>query len=130
MMKEGDGCFSSPGTRWEPEARGGTPVPPRSSTVLGGRKTSAEQQLARASAPTVSREFWRQAGARGVRTGLDDAQFHNASVNTIALSCGTAYHGYMTTGQTPKRAGYMNPISQLGAALKPRAALIGGVVAV
>jgi len=36
----------------------------------------------------------------------------------------------MTTWQTPKRAGYMNPISQPGAALKPGAALIGGVVAV
>jgi hypothetical protein len=51
-------------------------------------------------------------------------QFHNAPVNTIALSRGTTYHGHMTTWQTPKRAGYMNPIS------RPGAALIGGVVAV
>ncbi len=58
--------------------------------------------------------------AREART----ARLHNASVNTIALSCATTYHGYMTTWQTLKRAGYMNPISQL------EAALIGGVVAV
>jgi NRPS condensation-like uncharacterized protein len=45
-------------------------------------------------------------------------------VNTIALSCATTYHKYMTTWQTPIRAGYSNPISQLDAAL------IGGVVAV
>jgi hypothetical protein len=64
--------------------------------------------------------------AREART----ARFHNAPVNTIALSCATTYHGYMTTWQTLKRAGYLNPISQPGAALKPGAALIGGVVAV
>jgi hypothetical protein len=58
--------------------------------------------------------------AREART----ARFHNASVNTIALSCATTYHGCMTTWQTLKRGGYMNPISQL------EAALIGGVVAV
>ena len=51
-------------------------------------------------------------------------QFHNAPVNTIALCGETTYHGYMTTWQAPKRAGYMNPISQL------EAALIGEVVAV
>ena len=64
--------------------------------------------------------------ARGART----ARFHNAPVNTIALSCATTYHGYMTTWQMLKRAGYLNPISQPGAAQKSGAALIGGVVAV
>jgi len=34
----------------------------------------------------------------------------------------------MTTWQTLKRAGYMNPISQPGAALKPGAALIGAAL--
>jgi len=50
--------------------------------------------------------------------------FWRAPENTIALSWTTTYHRYMTTWRTPKRAGYLNPISQL------EAALIGGVVAV
>jgi len=56
--------------------------------------------------------------------------FRREPVNTIARCCATTYHRDMTTWQTPKRAGYMNPTSQPGAALKPGAALIGGVVAV
>jgi len=64
--------------------------------------------------------------ARAART----ARIHIAPVNTIALCCATTYHGYMTTWQMPKRAGYLNPISQPGVALKTGAALIGGVVAV
>jgi hypothetical protein len=44
--------------------------------------------------------------------------------NTIALSRAPTYHEHMTTWQPPKRAGYLNPVSQLDAAL------IGGVVVV
>jgi len=51
----------------------------------------------------------------------------NARLNTIALSRRTTYHGLMTTWQAPKRAGYINPFSQLEAAL---AGLEVGVVAV
>ena len=49
--------------------------------------------------------------------------FRRPSENTIALSWTTTYHGYMTTWQLLKRARYLNPVSQLDAAL------IGGVVA-
>jgi hypothetical protein len=52
------------------------------------------------------------------------AWVHHAPVNPIARRRETTYHGCMTTLQAPKRAGYMNPISQL------KAALMGGMVAV
>jgi hypothetical protein len=60
----------------------------------------------------------------GRRPGPPAAWVHHAAVNTIALRWETTYHGCMTTLQAPKRAGYMNPISQL------KAALMGGMVAV
>lgn len=41
----------------------------------------------------------------------------NKPENTIAPLCMTAYHGFMTTWQTLKRAGYMHPGSSLEAAL-------------
>ena len=49
--------------------------------------------------------------------GWPDNPECNAPENTIALSRGTTYHRDMTTWQTPKRAGYMNPVSELAAAL-------------
>jgi hypothetical protein len=47
----------------------------------------------------------------------------NAPENTIARFPPSAYHGYMTSRQAPKRPGYMNPAPRLSAALA------GGVVA-
>jgi hypothetical protein len=41
----------------------------------------------------------------------------NKPENTIAPLSMTAYHGFMTTWQTLKRAGYMHPDSSLEAAL-------------
>lgn len=41
----------------------------------------------------------------------------NKTENTIAPFCVTTYHGFMTTWQTLKRAGYMHPYSSLEAAL-------------
>jgi hypothetical protein len=69
----------------------------------------------------------RAAGGGGPGGGVPvppAAWVHHAPVNTIALRWETTYHGCMTTLQLPKRAGYMNPVSQL------EAALTGGMVAV
>jgi hypothetical protein len=70
----------------------------------------------------------RAAGGRGWGPGgvlvPPAAWVHHAPVNLIARFRETTYHGGMTTLQAPKRAGYMNPISQL------EAALMGGMVAV
>ena len=41
----------------------------------------------------------------------------NAPENTIARFPASAYHGYMTSRQAPKRPGYMNPAPRLSAAL-------------
>jgi hypothetical protein len=86
---------------------GRLPPPPPSAASAGGRRAVREV-----------------GGPGGGRPGAAGAQVRNAPVNTIALCGETIYHGYMTTWQAQKRAGYMNPISQL------EAALIGGVVAV
>jgi hypothetical protein len=66
------------------------------------------------------------AGGRGLGGVLvpPAAWVHHGPVNPIARRRETTYHGCMTTLQAPKRAGYMNPISQL------KAALMGGMVAV
>src|SRR5256885_358217 len=51
------------------------------------------------------------------RAGPGESALRNKRRNPIAPFCVTTYHGFMTTWQTLKRAGYMYPSPSLDAAL-------------
>ena len=63
--------------------------------------------------PSRIRGSWRILVSRA-RSGIPRG---NKPENTIAPLCVKTYHGFMTTWQTLKRAGYMHPDSSLDAAL-------------